>query len=52
MVSNVAYSLPAEAAQDAQVRLVPHKDFTRFTLTKPGLAIKALSVLAVEVRTR
>ena len=49
VVGNVPYSLSAEAAQDAQVSLVPQNDFT-ITLTKPGLAIKVLEVLAAEVR--
>lgn len=50
VVGNTPYTLSAEAAQDAQVSLVPHQDFTRLMTTRPGLAIKILEVLAAEVR--
>lgn len=50
IVGNVPYSLSAEANRGAQVSVIPQKDFSRFMLTSPGLAIKVIQVLAAEVR--
>jgi CRP/FNR family transcriptional regulator, cyclic AMP receptor protein len=49
VVGNVPYSLSAEAKKDAQVSVLPQKDFARLMLTKPGMAIPILQVLAAEV---